>query len=125
MAEGLSSAEASSLLDDFETRASYVQLHKGAPGAAGTSNTTNETTRKQITSWNGSGASRTNGNLLTWTSVAVASGTDTYTHASIWTLATGGAFRASGSLTASGAVSAGDTFQVAINGLTVTLPTAS
>lgn len=126
MAVGLSVAAASDLLDSLlESSATYIQLHTGDPGSAGTTTIANETDRQQVTSWTGTNAARANGNLLTWSSVTVTSGTQTYTHASVWDAASAGNFLISGTLTASGPVSSGDTFQIAIGAVDVTIPTAS
>ena len=43
---------------------SYVQLHNGDPGEDGVSNEIAGMARQQVTSWNGSAGSRTNGNEL-------------------------------------------------------------
>ena len=127
MAVGLSVAAASDLLDALlEAGDTYVQLHDGDPGAAGTTNVADETDRQQVTSWTGTGtAARSGGNLLTWSSVTVTTGTQTYTHASVWDAASSGNFLISGTLTASGPVSSGDTFQIAVGAVDVTIPTAS
>ena len=56
MAEGLASGVANAILDALcrsvawtEPAAFYVQLHTGAPGAAGTSNVATETDRQAVT----------------------------------------------------------------------------
>ena len=103
----------------------YVQLHTGAPGAAGTSNVAGNSTRQSCGSNSAfgapSGGSTTNLNAITWTSVSTA---ETYTHVSIWSAATLGVFIASGSITAN-AVSIGDTFTIPISDMTVSMPVAS
>ena len=96
----------------------YVKLHTGDPGEAGTSNAASEDTRK-VASWGtaSGGAIATNADLE-WTSVA---GTETYSHVSIWDAATSGNCIASGAMSASKAVTAGDTFTIPSGDLTVTV----
>ena len=96
----------------------YVKLHTADPGEAGTTAAAGETTRKSLTS-----AATTNGvftsvNDLIWTSVST---TETYSHISIWDNSTAGNCLWTGALTASKAVTAGDTFTIATGQLTATL----
>lgn len=121
MAEGLSAAAANAALDAALAVYTWVKLHVGAPGSAGTSNPATETTRKQAT-WRASalGAS-SQSNALTWTSVA---GSEDFTHFTVWTASTAGSFGLSGTITAN-PVTAGDTFTVAIDDLDVSLTLAS
>lgn len=103
----------------------YVQLHTGAPGAAGTSNIAGESTRESCGSNSAfaapSGGSTTNSNAINWTSVSTA---ETYTDVSIWSAATGGVFIASGTITAN-AVEVGDNFSIPIGDMTVSMPVAA
>ena len=87
----------------------YVKLHTGDPGEAATSNAATETTRK-ATSWSAasSGSIATNA-TIEWTNVST---TETYTHWSLWDNSTGGNALWTGALSASAAVTAGDTFQI-------------
>ncbi len=121
MAEGLSSAAANTGLDAVLAAYTWVKLHVGAPGSAATANAAVETTRKQAT-WraSASGAS-SQSNALTWTNVA---GTEDYTHFSVWTASSAGTFGFSGTVTAN-AVTAGDTFTIAIDDLDVSFTLAS
>lgn len=121
MADGLGSAGANTVLDALLAAYPWIKFHVGLPGAAGTSNAAVETTRKQAT-WSASvaGASAST-NTLTWTAVA---GSETYTHFSAWTASTAGTFGWSGSLTAN-PVNIGDTFVIAIGGITVSFTLAS
>lgn len=121
MAEGWSSTAGNHALDTELAIYSWVKLHVGAPGAAGTSNPAAETTRKQAT-WSAasSGASANTG-ALTWTSVA---GTEDYTHFTVWTASVAGTFGFSGVVTAN-AVVTGDTFTIPIGDLDVSLTLAS
>lgn len=122
MAVGLSPTAAGEMLTTFKTNYTWVKLHVGDPGAAGTANAATNTTRMQAT-WTSSVTTQAmaNTNAITWTSVA---GSEDYTHVSIWTASTAGTFGASGTVTAN-AVTAGDTFTIPIGDLDVTLPVAS
>lgn len=123
---GVSTAGAGVALTALKAAYAYAQLHTDDPGADGTENVANETTRV-LTAWPATPvttATMSNTNALTWEDVQVNSGTQTYTHVSFWSAATAGTFGMSGSVTAN-PVSDGDTFQIAIGGVTVTQPVAS
>lgn len=97
----------------------YIKLHLGDPGAAGTSNPAVETTRQQGTF--GSAAATgaiSNTAALEWINVST---TETYTHVSAWTASSGGTFLGSDDLSSSAAVTAGDTFRIAIGDLDLTV----
>lgn len=100
----------------FAVTASYVKLHTGDPGEAGTSNAATEITRKLVTWAAASSGSMATSATLEWTNVAAS---ETYSHWSLWDNATAGNCLWSGSLTSPAAVTAGDTFQ--ITSLTLTL----
>lgn len=125
MAVGLAAAAANAILNALcrstawtEPDAVYIQLHVGDPGAAGTSNPATETDRVQATfGTNASGGAISNTAAITWTNVA---GTEDYTHYSAWDASTSGNFLFSGTVTAN-AVVAGDTFEIPIGDLDVTL----
>lgn len=87
----------------------YVKLHTGDPGEAATSNAATETTRKAA-SWSAasSGSIATNA-TIEWTNVST---TETYSHWSLWDASTAGNALWTGALSASAAVTAGDTFQI-------------
>ena len=87
----------------------YLKLHTGDPGEAATSNAATETTRKS-TSWAtaASGAIATSA-TVEWTNVST---TETYSHWSMWDASTAGNALWSGALSASAAVTSGDTFQI-------------
>lgn len=121
MAEGLSTAAANAALDLHGSTYTWIKLHVGAPGAAGTANAATETTRKQATWSSASGASKTTSAVLEWTNVA---GAEDYTHWTAWTASTAGSFGFSGTITAN-AVAIGDTFTIPAGGLTITQPVAS
>lgn len=97
----------------------YVKLHLGDPGAAGANNAATETTRQAVTF----GAAASSGAIsntaaITWTNVSTS---ETYTHVSFWTASSGGTFLGADDLSSSAAVTAGDTFQIAIGDLDLTL----
>jgi hypothetical protein len=87
----------------------YLKLHTGDPGEDGGNNEAAETTRK-VTSWSAasSGAIATSA-TVEWTNVST---TETYTHWSMWDASTAGNPLWSGELSASAAVTSGDTFQI-------------
>lgn len=69
--------------------ATYLQLHIGDPGAAGTANVaTGMTVRQQVTFNVPSGGAMTLANSPTFTVTA----SETITHISVWSLASGGNF---------------------------------
>lgn len=121
MATGLGSAGANTSLDAFTAAYTWVKLHVGDPGSAGTSNPATETTRKQATFSAAASGATANTGALTWTSVA---GSEDYTHFTIWTLSAAGTFGGSGTVTAN-PVTAGDTFQVATGDLDLSFTLAS
>lgn len=73
----------------------YIQLHTGDPGAAGTANVSDMTTRNAITFNAPSGGSMTKDTLGSFTMTA----TEDITHVSRWDAATGGTFLESHVLT--------------------------
>lgn len=130
MATGLASATSAALLDALFNQSNYtaptalwLQLHVGDPGAAGTANVAAETTRKDVTTSfaAASGGTVTTNAAVTWTGV---SGTEDYTHWSIWSASSAGTFYISGAITAN-AVTTGDTFTIPAGDLDVTLSTAA
>jgi hypothetical protein len=121
MATSWSATAGDAALDTLLATYPWIKLHIGSPGAAGTSNPAVETTRKQATWAAAAAGAASNSNLLQWTAVAAS---EDYTHFTAWTLAAAGVFGFSGLVTAN-AVTAGDTFQIAIGDLDVTLTLAS
>ena len=128
MALGLSAANANAVLNALcrataftGPAALWVKLHVGDPGT-GSSNAAGHTTRIQATFGTAaSGGAISNTAALSWTNVSTA---EDYTHFSVWDASTAGNFQFSGTITAN-AMQVGDTFQVAIGGLIVTLPVAA
>ena len=100
----------------------YVQLHTGAPGAAGTANVAGNNVRQSAGSFaTPSGGLTTNAAPINWTSVSTS---ETYSHVTLWSATSGGTFIASGAITAS-AILAGQNFQIPTNGMSVSIPVAS
>lgn len=127
MAEGIASGQADAILDALlrsvaysDPAAVYIQLHTGAPGAAGTSNIATETTRKLASFSAASGGAITTDAALTWASVA---GTETISHWSAWSASSSGTFLCSDALDAPRSVTAGDTFQMNAGDIDITLGT--
>ena len=95
-----------------------MQLHVGAPGAAGTSNVAANTARRQGTfGAAASGGAISNTVDLEWTSVPNA---ETYTHVSFWSASSGGTFLGDDDLSASAAMQVGDTFRIPAGDLDLT-----
>jgi hypothetical protein len=128
MATGLAPGIAAELLDalvnndTYTAGASlYVQLHTADPGSAGTSSVATETTRKQASFAAASNGTVTTDADLEWTGV---SGSEDYSHFSVWTASTAGTFLFSGTITAN-AVTAGDTFTIPAGELDASFNVAS
>jgi hypothetical protein len=121
MAEGFGSAGANTAVDALVAAYTWIKLHIGAPGSAGTANAAVETTRKQAAWAASSGGATSNTGALTWTGVAA---TEDYTHFTAWTASSAGVFGFSGTVTAN-AVTSGDNFTIAANDLDVSVPLAS
>lgn len=100
----------------YSASATYLKLHTGDPGEAGTSNAATETTRKAVSFGAASGGSKASTATVEWTLVAA---TETYSHWSMWDNSTAGNCLWYGALSANAAVTAGDTFE--ITSLTLTL----
>ena len=117
--------ERNKMLDAFARNTSYanaavwVKLHIGDPGADGTGNPAAETTRKQATFGSAAATgSISNTAVVEWTNVST---TETYSHISLWTASTAGTFLGSDDLSATAAVTAGDTFRIPVGDLDLTI----
>jgi hypothetical protein len=111
MTAGLSGTLANSVLSTITGSAAFVKLHTGDPGSAGTSNASAETTRKAVTWGSPSAASiAATSTLPSWATWSA--GSETITHVSYWSLVTAGVFQGSVALTASKAVTNGDTLNL-------------
>jgi hypothetical protein len=108
---GLSTTLANSTLSTIVGSAAFVKLHTGDPGSAGTSNASAETTRKAVT-WGSpsAGSVSATSTLPSWATWSA--GSETITHVSYWSLVTAGVFQGSVALTASKAVTSGDTLNL-------------
>ena len=89
----------------------YVKLHTGDPGSAGASNASANTTRV-ILAWSAAsaGSKAITATLPQWATWAA--GSETISHVSIWDALTNGNFLMSIALTASKAVTNGDTLNL-------------
>lgn len=127
MAEGLSSALVSDLLNTLRAAGaafgpvagSYVQLHTGSPGAAGTSAVSaGSTTRLAATLAASSGGSALalSGDVGPWTNEGTS---ETLTHISVWTAVSGGTFQYAILLSAPKDWAADDTFTLKTLGVSL------
>ena len=80
--------------------ATYVQLHTGDPGSAGTSNVSSVTTREAVTWGTPSAGSIAESNTPTWSSWAGTNG-EIVTDITVWTASSGGTFLLSAPLAGS------------------------
>lgn len=121
MADGFGSAGANTALNALLAAYPWIQLHTGAPGAAGTANVATTSTRKTA-AWNSAsgGSATNNGAIGSWTAAA----TETATHFTAWSASTSGNFGVSGSVTG-GAMTSGQLYQIADTTLTVSATLAS
>lgn len=99
----------------LQIAASWIQLHTGDPGAAGTANIAGNATRKQISWGAAAGGVKSNDVAISWTSGEVDTEED-YTFFSIHSAETDGTFVRSGTMTAN-AVATNDTFTIPIGDL--------
>ncbi len=97
----------------------FVKLHTGDPGAAGTTNASANTTRPQFT-WSAAsaGSKSITSTLPSW--AAWASGTETISHISVWDASSAGNFLYSVALTVSKTVSNGDTLNLTAHTISFT-----
>lgn len=100
----------------FVVAATYVKLHTGDPGSAGTANAGAVTTRSQATfAAASSGALALTGTNPSWSMTT----TETISHISVWDASSAGNFLWSASLSASKAVANGDTLTLTSCGLSL------
>lgn len=127
MALGDSPANARAILDATVAAYPFVQRHTGDPGPAGTANVSASSTRKDSTglwaasSTVGATSSKATNASITWANESAA---EDHTHVTLWSLASGGAFGRSGTITAN-AVGIGDDFVAASGAIVLTQPNAS
>ena len=87
----------------------YVKLHTADSGEDGTTAAATNATRVAAAWATAATGSIATSATITWTSVST---TETYTHWSLWDASTAGNCLWTGALSASAAVTAGDTFQI-------------
>jgi hypothetical protein len=115
MSVGISTVHAHAVLNvlrgtNYTAPASvWLKLHTGDPGAAGTSNASAETTRKQVTFAAPSAGSAVAA-AVSWASWSA--GAETITHVSLWDASTSGNFLISGPLSPTKAVVDTDTLNI-------------
>lgn len=100
----------------YSASATYLKLHLGDPGEAGTGSPAANTSRKVVAFNVASGGSKASTATVEWLNVST---TETYTHWSLWDNSTAGNCLWYGALSSSASVTAGDTFE--ITALTLTL----
>jgi hypothetical protein len=129
MADGLSTATADIALNAIvgtgtnqANAASYVQLHTGDPGSAGTANVSNVTTRESVTWGSAAAGTVSASNEPEWTSWAGTNG-ETDTDISFWSASTSGTFGMSMTLSSSVTMDTGDS--LTLTSISVSIPTAS
>lgn len=128
MAIGMPPTEADSFLAKFT--GSYVQLHTADPGAAGTTAiSTAAPARKQVTFGTATTAAgirqRLSTAIVRWDAADV-TGTESATHCSIWSAATGGDFLQSGLLDPALALTSGQPSELPVGSVKATIkPVAS
>jgi hypothetical protein len=122
VAEGWGSTAGNAALgvaDDY----TWIKLHIGAPGAAGTANAAANTTRKQVTWTSPSSGAMSNSDAPAWSTGEVTT-TENYTHWTAWSASSAGTFGFSGTMTG-GNVTAGTAFSIPVGDLDVSLTLAS
>lgn len=124
MAEGWGPTIGNASLDMLDSYR-YIQLHTGAPGAAGTGNVALTTTRIQTTWSTATGGYKASTVDMAWTAAQVLDPAGTSILCwSAWTLASGGVFGGSGSISAL-PLSAGRGFTIPAGLLVASVPLAS
>ena len=91
--------------------ATYVQLHTGGPGSAGTSNVSSVTTREAVTWGSASAGSVSESNTPTWSSWGGTNG-EVVTDISVWDASSSGNFLFSAQLSSSVTMDTGDTLEL-------------
>lgn len=113
MTAGLAPAHANAVLNVFRNTTytgvnTFLKLHTGDPGSAGTSNASAVTTRNAVTFNAASAGSMTLSSLSGFSMTT----TETITHISLWDASSSGNFLQSAALTASKNVTNGDTLSL-------------
>lgn len=127
MATGLSEYTANKFLDalgnniSFAVTDVYIKLHIGDPGASGTANPADETTRKTVSFGSATAGTLTSDADVSWTNIT---GSQDATFFTAWDAATSGNFLFSGTVTGN-AYTSGDTLTISSGTLTASLTIAS
>ena len=126
MAVGLSLTEANTFVNGFVAAYPWILLHTGNPGAAGTLLVATNAIRKDAGAALGaaSGGVSTSTSSIDWPEGEV-SGSESYTHFSMWSAETAGVFGGSGNLLANNVAAIGDAFSILTSGLTLGVAVAS
>ncbi len=119
MSDGVSIAGADTMLSALIADMTYVGLHTGDPGSAGTSNVSSVTTRESITWGSPSSGSVSASNTPTWSSWAGTNG-EVVTDTSYWNASTSGTFEDSIQLGTGVTVYTGDTLELTSVGISFT-----
>lgn len=126
MSVGLALSEANSFVDTFISTYPWILLHTANPGSDGTLAVATNAVRKEagaVMSASSAGSSA-NSSDIEWLDGEV-SGSERYTHFSLWTAETAGVFGGSGNLQANMVAAIGDAFVILATGLTVGVAVAS
>ncbi len=100
----------------------YVSLHTGDPGDNGANEVTGGTYGRQSCAFDAADANHTHNTAVLNFTLMPAIGNPTYvSYFGLWSAATNGTFRGGGELTTPKETNAGDTFQIAAGGITITL----
>jgi len=127
MATGLSEYSANKLLDAIGNNTSfavtnvYIKLHVGDPGANGTANPADETTRKSVSFGAATAGTITSDADISWTNIT---GSQDATFFTAWDSDSAGNFLFSGSVTGN-SYTAGDTLTISSGTLVASLTIAS
>ncbi len=122
MGYGLAVANANAALSTMIGSANDVQLHTGAPGAAGTANPSSVTARQAVTWAAPSGGVVSASSEPAWTAWAGTNG-EVDTGLSFWSAGSGGTFELSMPMDASVTMDIGDS--LTLTSISITIPTAS
>lgn len=122
MGDGLAAANADAALSTIIGNANDIQLHTGAPGAAGTGNVSSVTARQAVTWGSPSGGVVTASNQPAWTNWAGTNG-EVDTDITFWSAGSGGTFELSMPLSASVTMDIGDS--LTLTSIQISIPTAS
>lgn len=123
MPTGIAPGEGALAIDAAVAKGTWIQLHVGDPGAAGTANPALNTTREQASfaAAAGNPATAVTDAVLEWTNVPE---DEDYTHFTMWTAAAAGTFTWSGTITAN-PVQTADAFRFPVGQLSLSVTGAA